>query len=145
MSDGRRAYRLVRGRRADLGRGVSGYRAPQAVHRPPCGCGRLSQCRVAMAVRRIARTPATKPRSCERGTPGAGVGGLDATTALVGSIFDKSRDPGTGPCPVFVDEAGRARVRLSSSKQFEDEIEPMDKAAKRMLERQPVRFRTRRT
>ena len=71
---------------------------------------------------------------------GANVGGLNVdNSCFIGSIFGQIVGPATGTA-VFVDESGKLGT-IVSSKQFKDEIKPMDKASEAILELQPVTFR----
>ena len=71
---------------------------------------------------------------------GAGVDGANIdNSCFIGNIFGQTVDPATGTA-VFVDEAGKLGT-IVSSKQFKDEIKPMDKASEAILELQPVTFR----
>ena len=60
-------------------------------------------------------------------------------SCFIGSIFGQTVDPATGTA-AFVDAAGKPGT-IVSSKQFKDEIKPMDKASEAILELEPVTFR----
>lgn len=69
---------------------------------------------------------------------GANLAGANVNNScFIGNIFGQIVDPAT-VIAVVVDEAGKLIV---SSKQFKDEIKPMDKASEAILELRPVTFR----